>query len=159
MIAFIPAFLFGVIFALGLGIGGMTQPENVIGFLNVTGPWNPALIWVMVGGISVHMITYRLVIRRRHPILSDIFKLPVNRQIDWKLLSGSAMFGAGWGLAGYCPAPAIVSLVTLQSTALWFTGAMISGMVLYRVLHARSIFAEGGAPWKLKLSLSRKLAR
>ena len=92
------AFLCGVLFALGLGIAGMTQPDKIIGFLDVTGRWDPALFWVMLGAIAVTAPGYRCVFRRVRPV--------------FKLFAGSALFGVGWGLGGFCPGPALTALVS-----------------------------------------------
>lgn len=129
----LPAFLFGVIFALGLGIAGMTQPQKIIGFLDVFGKWDPSLLWVMVGAIAVHSVTYRLVMRRSTPIIGEVFSLPKKKDLDAKLICGSVLFGLGWGLAGFCPAPAIVSLITLNTPTVLFTGAMLTGMLIFKL--------------------------
>ena len=124
------AFVSGLLFAVGLGIAGMTQPSRVLGFLDVLGPWDPSLAFVMAGAIAVYMPVFwwarRVLARRLH--------LPTRRRIDAPLVVGSAMFGVGWGLAGYCPGPALVSLATLTGPALAFGAAMLVGMRLHRML-------------------------
>ena len=124
------AFVSGLLFAVGLGIAGMTQPSRVLGFLDVLGPWDPSLAFVMAGAIAVYMPVVwwarRVLARRLH--------LPTRRRIDAPLVVGSAMFGVGWGLAGYCPGPALVSLATLTGPALAFGAAMLVGMRLHRML-------------------------
>jgi hypothetical protein len=135
------AFGVGVLFALGLGISGMTLPAKVIGFLDVTGQWDPALAFVMGGAVVVYAIGYRLVTRREAPQFAASFSLPKRRDIDLRLLGGAALFGAGWGLGGYCPGPALVSTVTLTSDVMVFVGAMFVGMRAFaltqRVIEAR----------------------
>lgn len=130
----------GFLFALGLGISGMTQPAKVIGFLDIFGSWDPSLAFVMIGAIGVHFFTYRLIRRRKQPIFSHQWHVPENRKITPSLAVGSTLFGIGWGLAGYCPGPALVSLATGQLRIYLFVGAMIVGMGLFRVLDARFKF-------------------
>lgn len=128
----IVSFLVGLLFAIGLGISGMTQPEKVIGFLDIFGSWDPSLMFVMIGAIGVHLFAYLFIKRKPTPILSSQWHLPKQTQITKSLIIGSLLFGLGWGLAGYCPGPALVSTVTLQSGVLVFALSMIFGMVLYR---------------------------
>ena len=104
------AFVAGLIFALGLGISGMTLPQKVIGFLDVTGAWDYSLAFVMGGAVVVYGIAYQLVRRMEKPRYAAKFHLPTSRKIDWRLLLGAMLFGAGWGLGGFCPGPALVSL-------------------------------------------------
>jgi len=123
-------FISGLLFAVGLGISGMTDPGKVTGFLNIAGNWNPALMFVMIGAIGFHSITYKLITKRKSPILAATFKIPTRKDIDSNLIVGSTMFGLGWGLLGYCPGPAVVSLVSPNSSLLIFVGAMLAGMIL-----------------------------
>jgi len=129
----IAAFLSAFVFGIGLALGGMTLPSKVIGFLDITGNWDPSLAFVMVGAISVHAVTYRLIMKRPSPILSAKFLVPTRRDIDAKLVVGSIIFGAGWGLGGFCPGPALVALATGQAKVLVFVAAMCGGIVLHRV--------------------------
>ena len=122
------AFLAGVVFALGLGIGGMTQPERVIGFLDVAGPWDPSLAFVMCGAVGVYGVLFRLIRRRTGPVLARAFSIPGRRAVDRRLVTGAALFGLGWGLGGYCPGPGIVSLATGAPAVLVFVTAMLAGM-------------------------------
>ena len=126
------AFAAGLLFALGLGLGGMTQPARVIGFLDVAGRWDPTLALVMAAALAVYAPLYRLVVRRRAPLLGERFEIPTRRDLDPALLLGAAVFGVGWGLAGFCPGPAIVSLASGRLGPLVFTAAMLAGMALYR---------------------------
>jgi uncharacterized membrane protein YedE/YeeE len=124
------AFLSALLFGLGLGVSGMTLPSKVVGFLDVMGDWDPSLMAVMVGAILVHSISYRLIMRRESPILVANFQIPTRRELDWKLLVGSALFGIGWGLGGFCPGPALVNAVTGSSSVLVFLASMLVGMYL-----------------------------
>lgn len=119
----------GWIFALSLGLAGMTQPENVRGFLDVFGNWNPALLWVMVGAIGVHGGVYLLIARRPRPLLSEVWHLPKIVGFTPQLFIGAAMFGVGWGISGYCPGPAIVSLASWGADPLIFFAALVAGML------------------------------
>jgi uncharacterized protein len=118
----------GLLFGVGLAIGGMTEPANVIGFLDVTGEWRPALMFVMVGAIAVHALVYRWVRGRPSPLLGERFALPTRRDLDARLLGGAALFGIGWGLGGYCPGPGVASLASGSVSALVFVGSMLSAM-------------------------------
>ena len=130
MKAFVSALLAGLVFSLGLGISGMTRPSKVVGFLDFTGSWDPSLALVMVGAIAAHAISYRWIVRRASPVLATEFDIPTNRKIDVRLLAGSAVFGIGWGIGGYCPGPALVSIGGATSAALIFVPAMVAGMLL-----------------------------
>ena len=126
------AFASALIFGIGLGISGMTLPAKVIGFLDITGQWDPSLMAVMAGAILVHAVSYRFIIKRRNPVLTSEFKIPTKRDIDWKLIHGSAIFGAGWGLGGFCPGPALVGLVTGEPSVVIFVLSMVAGIYLHR---------------------------
>lgn len=131
------AMLSGLLFAVGLGIAGMTQPSKVIGFLDVAGDWDPSLAFVMGGAIVVYMPLLRLVKSRGRAVLAPRLSLPTRKDLDARLLLGAALFGVGWGLAGYCPGPAIVSLTTLGGPALVFGAAMLGGMGLHALYERR----------------------
>jgi len=124
------SFLSGVLFAIGLVVSGMTRPENVIGFLDVAGDWNPSLAFVMGGAIPVYAIAYRLACRRRAPLLAPAFDLPTRTRLDSDLVSGAAIFGIGWGLVGLCPGPAVVGAGSTLVTAIVFVAAMMLGMAI-----------------------------
>jgi len=126
-------FLSGLLFALGLGIAGMTQPQKIIDFLDISGNWDPSLIFVMGGAVSINMLLYRLTRRRPCPLYSGRFTTPRHRKINSRLLVGAAIFGSGWGLAGYCPGPALVSAASGTVPVLVFIIAMLAGMGLFRV--------------------------
>ena len=138
------AFISGVVFALGLGIGGMTQPAKVIGFLDFTGNWDPSLAFVMLGAIGVHSLFYRMLRNRSSSRFSLAISLPSRTEIDSRLIGGSVTFGLGWGIAGYCPGPALTSLASGNSSAVIFSVAMIAGIFVFdfiRVLSAREVRA------------------
>ncbi len=126
------SFVSGVAFAVGLGVGGMTQPAKVIGFLDFAGNWDPSLAFVMIGAIAVHSILYRLIRNRPSPLFSQAFSLPTRTDIDSRLVLGAAIFGTGWGIAGFCPGPALTSLGSGNLSPVIFSMAMIAGMVLYK---------------------------
>jgi uncharacterized membrane protein YedE/YeeE len=124
------AFIAGFVFAVGLAISGMTQPEKVIGFLDITGDWDPSLMFVMVGAIAVHAAAYHLWLKKwKRPLLVENFSLPTSKVIDGRLLLGSALFGVGWGLGGFCPGPALVSTMSYDRSVLTFVLSMLAGMV------------------------------
>lgn len=123
----------GALFGAGLLVSGMTQPAKVIGFLDVAGGWDPSLAFVMGGAVVVYGLAWRLVrARRREPWFDAAFHLPTRRDLDARLLGGAAIFGVGWGLAGYCPGPALTSLGGGGTDALVFVGAATVGMLLER---------------------------
>jgi len=133
------SFACGAVFAAGLAISGMTQPGKVTAFLDITGHWDASLMFVMVGAILVYSIGYRLSTKRPKPILSDSFRIPTLRKVDRPLALGSALFGVGWGLAGFCPGPALTSLVSLQFAPLLFVFSMLVGMSLFEWNQRRSL--------------------
>ena len=129
----------GFIFALGLGISGMTQPQKVIGFLDIFGVWNPALAFVMIGAIGVHALSYFFIKKKEKPVLDSEFHLPSAKTVDAHLLLGSVLFGIGWGLGGFCPGPAITSLLSGSAVVLFFVLSMILGMFLFKVLQLKGV--------------------
>lgn len=129
--------LAGMIFGAGLTISDMVNPARVLNFLDITGRWDPTLIFVMAGGLAVTALGYRIVFRRRAPLLGDKFNLPTQKQIDLPLVGGAAIFGVGWGLAGICPGPALTDLFTLQPKIIMFVAAMLIGMIVANGARAR----------------------
>lgn len=121
----------GFIFAIGLALSGMTQPQKVIGFLNPW-DWDPALLFVMVGAIGVHALFYPLTSRRRSPLLDTKWHIPTRNDLTTRLVLGAALFGIGWGLGGYCPGPGVTSLAAGDLRAVAFVAAMIVGMLLFK---------------------------
>jgi len=130
----VTAFVTGLLFGLGLILSGMTDPTKVTGFLDIAGSWNPSLIFVMGGAILVAMVAFRIAGTRTHALLGGAMHLPTARQIDKRLILGGVIFGIGWGLAGYCPGPALASLATGGSKPLIFVLAMLAGMATYEIL-------------------------
>ena len=141
----VSAFIIGIIFSIGLGVGGMTLPEKVIGFLDFFGDWDPSLMFVMGGAVTVYFVAFRFV-RGYAPVLSSEFLLPTKSQIDRKLLIGSGMFGIGWGLAGYCPGPGITSLGAGSVDAAVFVVAMVVGMLANHVFMTRFLHLQAHQP-------------
>ncbi len=127
------ALLTGLVFGLGLIISGMTDPSKVIGFLDLAGKWDPSLAFVMGGAILVGLLAFRFGAARPRAILGGPMRLPTASHIDWRLILGGLAFGAGWGLAGYCPGPALASLATGGSKPLIFTIAMLVGMTIFQI--------------------------
>ncbi len=127
----VTAYLAGLLFAIGLGISGMTQPRKILAFLDITGQWDPSLLFVMGGAVTVTFIGYRLIFKRATPLLDTRFHLPGKTAIDGQLLEGAAIFGIGWGLGGYCPGPAVTSLVSGAPSVWIFVLAMLAGFCLY----------------------------
>jgi uncharacterized membrane protein YedE/YeeE len=126
----ISAFIAGLIFGLGLILSEMVNPQRVRGFLDIAGNWDPTLVFVMGGAVLVTAIGFRLAFLRSKPWFSPAFSVPTNRIIDSRLVLGAVLFGIGWGIAGFCPGPAIVGLATLNTDILVFVLAMIVGMKL-----------------------------
>lgn len=137
MKAFVVAALAGAVFAVGLALSGMTVPAKITGFLDVGGVWDPTLAAVMLGAIAVYAPVVRLVRGRRQPLLSTRFHRPAPRRIDLRLIAGAGIFGVGWGLSGYCPGPALVSIGGGATGALVFVAAMIAGIAAVRALDRR----------------------
>lgn len=125
--------LAGLLFAFGLGLGGMTDPQKVRGFLDFAGAWDPSLAWVMGGALLSHGLLRRIVLRRPRPLFAAAFPQLPDGSIDRRLLAGAALFGVGWGLGGYCPGPAMTSLGTGQADVLTFVVAMASGMTAHQL--------------------------
>jgi len=129
------ALLSGALFGLGLAMSGMTDPRRVLGFLDVFGDFDPTLMFVLGGAVGTTMALFRVVLRRERPVLAGSFQLSSLRQVDRRLVAGAALFGIGWGAAGYCPGPAIAGLGIGSAEALWFVPAMLAGLALHRVVN------------------------
>jgi uncharacterized membrane protein YedE/YeeE len=125
------SFLVGFIFAMGLAISGMTKPEKILRFLNPW-DWDPSLLFVMVGAVGFHVLTYLLVKKRASPLLDTKWHIPHRKDVTARLILGSALFGIGWGLGGFCPGPGLTSLASGDLRAFLFVGAMIAGMILFK---------------------------
>jgi hypothetical protein len=126
------AFVCGALFAAGACISGMVRPSKVLGFLDFGGAWDATLLFVMASALAIHVIAWRVVKRARAPRFGTQFPGPPSSVIDARLVGGAAVFGVGWGLAGYCPGPAVVSVVSGAGGSLVFVGAMVLGIVLAR---------------------------
>lgn len=127
-------FISGVIFSLGLGVSGMTQPHIVRGFLDVFGSWDPRLMGVMIGAISIHALAFHLTMKRNSPVLETSFQLPTRKDIDKRLTLGATIFGLGWGWAGICPGPGLVALLSGDMRFILFVGSLLVGMVTFQLV-------------------------
>lgn len=133
----IVSFIVGLIFAAGLAVSGMTQPQKVIGFLDLFGNWDPSLVFVMGGAIFVHALVYFFATKKPHPIFDTQWNIPTKKEITPALIIGSTLFGMGWGLGGFCPGPALTSLGTLSQPVFVFVGSMIVGMLVFKFADAK----------------------
>lgn len=134
------SFAAGLVFGAGLILSGMSDPGKVIGFLDLAGNWDPSLAFVMGGAILVGFFAFRYARNRAQSFFGGAMRLPTSNDVDRRLMLGSAIFGVGWGLAGFCPGPALVSLGSGQDKGAWFVLAMLAGMLIYeaadRLIHA-----------------------
>ena len=138
----ISEFLVGLLFGLGLLLSGMTDPGKVLGFLDLFGAWDPSLALVMGGAIAVGFFAFAVAKKRTVNFLGGALRLPTSDQIDKRLVIGAVLFGAGWGLAGFCPGPALVSLASGQVKGAVFVGFMLAGMVIFEIFDRRSVQAR-----------------
>jgi uncharacterized protein len=129
----IASFIAGLVFGIGLIVSGMSNPAKVLGFLDLAGNWDPSLAFVMAGAIAVGAVAFAIAGRRATAILGGEMRLPTSRDIDRRLIAGSLVFGVGWGIAGFCPGPAIVAVGIGEWKALVFTAAMIAGMLTFEI--------------------------
>ena len=131
----VSAFLIGGVFGLGIAVSGMANPAKILNFFDIAGAWDPSLAFVMCGGLAVAFIGYRLIFaRRKTPIFETAFDLPSQRRIDRELVTGAALFGIGWGIAGFCPGGAIPALGLGHPQTATFLAAMIAGIVAARII-------------------------
>jgi uncharacterized protein len=131
------ALLSGILFGLGLGLSQMIDRDRVLGFLDVTGNWDPTLLFVLGGAVGVTILTFRFVLKMVHPFWGDKFQLPTRKDIDRPLVVGSAIFGIGWGISGYCPGPGITALVLGLWNPVLFVAAMMLGSLTYQGYSSR----------------------
>lgn len=124
----ISTYLIGLTFGAGIVLSGMSNPAKVMNFFDFAGTWDPSLLLVMVSALTVTFVGYRFVLSRPAPVLSQKFQLPTNRRLDARLIGGSAVFGIGWGLAGFCPGGLLPVIGTLNADVLYFTAALLAGM-------------------------------
>lgn len=129
-------YLIGLVFGTGISMSGMANPAKVLNFFDIAGTWDPSLIFVMGGAFVTTFIGYRIVFGRPAPILEDRFQVPTSRTIDARLIGGSAVFGIGWGVAGFCPGGAIPALGTSRWEVFAFTGALVAGIFLAKFLQS-----------------------
>lgn len=127
----------GLLFGIGLIVSGMANPGKVLGFLDLTGNWDPSLAFVMGGAITVGLISFAIIKRRSVSFLGHRLLIPIRRDIDRRLVIGSGLFGIGWGIAGFCPGPALVSLGTANPKAVFFVLSMLAGMGIFEILELR----------------------
>jgi uncharacterized protein len=140
----ISEFVVGLLFGIGLILSGMTDPGKVIGFLDLFGAWDPSLALVMGGAILVGLVAFAVAKKRTTTFLGGALHLPTSNAIDNWLLVGSLLFGAGWGVAGFCPGPALVSLGSGQPKALVFVLAMLAGMLVFEFIERRALRVAAG---------------
>jgi uncharacterized membrane protein YedE/YeeE len=133
----VAALLCGLVFGAGLAVSGMTNPAKVLAFLDVAGPWDPTLAFVMAGALAVSAAGAALARRSLRPWLAETFALPTRRDLDRDLLLGAALFGVGWGLVGLCPGPALANLFRSSGELLLYVGALLGGALLHRLATRR----------------------
>lgn len=137
------AFACGLLFGLGLIVSGMANPAKVLGFLDLAGQWDPSLAFVMAGAVAIAAIGFRLARTRPASVLGAPMQLPTARRVDSRLIAGALIFGAGWGLAGFCPGPALVSAASGQPRAWLFVAAMLAGMAIFAALErVAAVYAQ-----------------
>jgi uncharacterized membrane protein YedE/YeeE len=129
--------LAGLMFGLGLIVSGMANPAKVLGFLDLTGAWDPSLAFVMLGAIAVGVVAFAVARKRTVSFIGAEMKLPTARHVDRRLLVGGTLFGIGWGIAGFCPGPGLVALGMGELKALVFVAAMLAGMAVFELLERR----------------------
>ena len=134
---FITAFITGLVFGLGLLVSGMANPDKVLSFLDLAGAWDPSLALVMLGAIAVGVVAFTFIRGRSQSLLGEPLRLPTKTSLDSRLIVGSLGFGVGWGLAGFCPGPALVALGAGEAKAAVYVAAMLAGMGLFELLENR----------------------
>jgi uncharacterized membrane protein YedE/YeeE len=139
------AFIAGLAFGIGLLVSGMANPAKVLGFLDLAGRWNPTLALVMAGAVVVGLVGFAIAGKRKTTLLGAPMQLPATRVIDRRLILGSVTFGIGWGLAGFCPGPALVAVGAGQFKALVFVAAMVAGMFVFELIERARAAGTGSA--------------
>ncbi len=135
-------FLSGLLFGAGVTISGMVNPMKVLNFLDIFGPWDATLILVMGAGFVVTLTGYQIIFNRDAPLFATSFRLPTTQDIDARLRGGAALFGLGWGISGFCPGPAIASLVFGRTESVTFVIAMAAGMIVTKQIQSRMQVSE-----------------
>ncbi len=130
----VAAYAVGLVFGLGIATSGMINPAKVLNFFDVAGAWDPSLAFVMAGALAVTFVGYRLVLARPAPLLEDRFQVPTNRTIDLRLVGGAALFGIGWGIAGFCPGGALPALGAGMAEVYGFVAAVILGILIAKTI-------------------------
>ena len=130
------ALISGTIFGVGLGLSQMIDRQRVLGFLDIAGDWDPTLIFVLAGAVTFTVVAFRFVLRRKTPLIGDKFWVPKRHDVDWKIVTGAAIFGIGWGLSGYCPGPGIVALVLGRWNPVLFVFSLAVGMLVFNRYNA-----------------------
>lgn len=138
-------YLIGLLFGLGIAVSGMANPAKVLNFFDVAGTWDPSLAFVMAGAVAVTAVGYRLVFRRKAPLFESDFNVPASRVIDTRLVGGSAVFGIGWGIAGFCPGAVIPVLSTGRMDVLTFFASLVVGILAARGLMRLKVKAASGS--------------
>ncbi|WP_375264434.1 DUF6691 family protein [Planktotalea sp.] len=133
------SYLIGLVFGVGISISGMANPAKVLSFFDIAGAWDPSLAFVMGGALSVTALGYRFVLKRPSPMLASSFQLPTRRDLDMPLIGGSAVFGIGWGIAGFCPGGALPALGTGRSEVFIFVAALLVGIIAAKALQSMSL--------------------
>ncbi len=144
------AFVSGLLFAVGLVVGGMTQPKKIVDFLDFFGNWDPSLAFVMGGALVVNVGAYWMSQNREGPLAADRFYIPQRSDLDWKLIGGAVLFGVGWGFGGYCPGPGIVAVTSAATPALGFAGGLVGGVLLFKAFD-RFVLSEADADGDARL--------
>ncbi len=129
----IATYLIGLVFGIGISISGMANPAKVLNFFDLAGTWDPSLAFVMGGALAVAFVGYRLVLRRPQPLFEPLFQVPTARTIDVRLIGGAAIFGVGWGIAGFCPGGALPALGTARIEVFVFVAAAVAGILAARL--------------------------
>ena len=137
MAAIVSALFIGALFGFGLAVSEMIDPARVIGFLDVTGTWDPTLLFVMGGALAVTLPGFPLILQRARPLLAEFFALPTQSKLDGSLIAGAIIFGIGWGIAGFCPGPALAALASGSPAVALFVVAMIAGQWAASLLETR----------------------
>lgn len=139
----VAALVSGILFGVGLNLGGMTQTSRIVGVLDFFGTWDPTLVMVLLAAVGTYHLLYRMILLRGTPLFAGKFQIPTRKDITGRLVTGSAMFGVGWGLSGFCPGPAVASLSAGQTQTIVVVLAIVAGMLLYDLAPLVPRFFQG----------------